>query len=236
MLSPYPREVSRAATAAGVPGPALRIRIRRPGWTSGCSSATGAVTRLSTSVSAAASRAGPRRARPTTGAGRVHGCGAEQPDQGGADAVEHRVAAGQDRDAPAAVRVQHSRQRGHQRRGPRHPLGLDRRREHGELAGAAEDHLCRGQGRGRRAGESGPAVGADADHGRCGGFVSHVVTVAAVDRALLPPYPMIDIFRCMKRARRRPRSAALSVALVAAPRRGVRGRRLLPVAERGQQP
>ena len=35
------RSREEPATAAGVSGPALRIRIRAPGWTRGCSSSTG---------------------------------------------------------------------------------------------------------------------------------------------------------------------------------------------------
>src|SRR5262249_22865028 len=87
--------------------------------------------------------------------------GADAPRERGADAVQHRVAAGEDCDAVAAGRE--LVEEGLQRRRGRAPPGLDLVRQQLELAGRAHDDVRPAQRLARALAEAGPAVGADAD-------------------------------------------------------------------------
>ena len=89
--------------------------------------------------------------------------GAEKSHEGRADAVEHRVAAGE-YDCPGGILlIEECRQRGHERAGQRNSSAGYLARKQVELPGAADDHRGRGDDHpgGRR--KAVPAVGAEAD-------------------------------------------------------------------------
>ena len=89
----------------------------------------------------------------------------EHAGEGGADAVEHRVAAGQHAHPPVRQLGEQPGQRGQHRRGPRAEVGLGVPGDEVELPRPAQQHLGRPDGRTPRLGEPGPPVGADADDG-----------------------------------------------------------------------
>ncbi|PQM45461.1 hypothetical protein C1Y40_04375 [Mycobacterium talmoniae] len=113
--SPRPYALSSTASSLGVERPLDSTIAWPPRRTAVCGSA---LTRLITSVSATGqpSRAQARVTADTCG-NTVTRSGAVQPDQGAADAVQQRVAAGQHVHLGRAV-VEQAAQRGQQRRRP----------------------------------------------------------------------------------------------------------------------
>lgn len=91
--------------------------------------------------------------------------GTEHFGEGPADAVEHRVAAGQDGEPAPGVRGEQAGDGRPQRRGPWHPLSPAGRREQGQLPLTADENLCVDERRARRVGQSSPSVGADSHDG-----------------------------------------------------------------------
>ena len=117
----------------------------------------------------------------------------EHAGEGGADAVEHRVAAGQHAHPPVRQLGEQPGQGGQHRRGPRAEVGLGVPGDEVELPRPAQQHLGRPDGRAPRLGEPGPPVGADAHdgHGLHECIVSHRATIHAAppstQRRLLDP-------------------------------------------------
>src|SRR5690606_23649957 len=99
----------------------------------------------------------------------VDGAGSEEVGEGASDCVEHGVAAGEDGDAAAGVRVEQAGDGGPQRGRPGDPLGAALGGQQRELARAA-DHGLGVEGCGLCGGRQCLlAVGAAPDHGRWGG-------------------------------------------------------------------
>ncbi len=151
-LAPKPRALNRRAMAAGLSPSLLRTSRRRPSWTCACSAASG---RATSDRQATSCRAQPRRAAASGGGGRRQDpqFGRRQlPGETGADAEQHRVAAGQHAGRlaapePAMVpgRTASARFRGRRRcTAAAVPAGAPRRRS-GWLAAGHAGPACRGR-------------------------------------------------------------------------------------------
>ena len=143
----------------------------------------------------------------------------EHAGEGGADAVEHRVAAGQHAHPPVRQLGEQPGQGGQHRRGPRARVGLGVPGDEVELPRPAQQHLGRPDGRAPRLGEPGPPVGADAHdgHGLHGCIVSHRATIHAAPSPSTQRHPSST-----QRHPHPPRARRSTRAQSRAARRGVR--------------
>ena len=164
-LAPSPAPTSSAATPARSRRRATSTSSRRPGCEHAVQRLQRAADRADhVDVLAAASRAGRRPARPTTGAADPHRVRAEQPHQGDADAEEHRVAAGQHHEPAPGARPAAGPPARQQRRRPRLRAWPAHRVVEQPSWRALPSTISAVQQRvPRPAGEPGPPVGADPD-------------------------------------------------------------------------
>ena len=185
-LGPQPSPVSSAATALGVPPSSDRISMRR---------LRGEMQPQGVERPAVQ---GDRRAvgeRPTEPRGRQaegarlrqdrHLLARKAAGQGDADAVPHRVAAGQHGHPPAAAGFDRV-DRPPQRPLPDDPLGAAVR-HHAEMARAADQHLGGFDQRTRCRREAGDPVLADADNGEPGCHPALASALTAAAASALPP-------------------------------------------------
>jgi len=187
-LAPKPRASSSARISAAADGAAASASTRRRCWRSGCSSSSGRPTRLTTSTSSSGQPSRAAASDTDDGWGSTGDMvGAEDADEGGADAVEHRVTACQHHErgpagpggaGGAGVRLDQIGKSGQQRARQRDPPpghGIGQQRELPRGADENAGLLDRGL-RSRR--QPGPPVGPDADNGH--GLGEHALQSAAL--------------------------------------------------------